>query len=112
MCSAGAKLVQSRHRPSGPRDKPMGSQSDSPGPTQSAGIARTRLESGSKTRRSSWNALAPLLAMLTAEAAGETSSAAVTPSGSLPAAGLGMAEGVTAAELVRSEEHTSELQSL
>ena len=42
----------------------MGSQSDSPAPTYSDGITRTRLEIGSKTRKSSWNGWAPLLVML------------------------------------------------
>src|ERR1035437_10880332 len=81
MCSAPEKCVPSRHRPFGPMETPTGSHSDSPGGTETPGITRVRFEAGSRTRRSSWNGFVPVLVILTAEAAGETSSAAVTPAG-------------------------------
>src|ERR1019366_6586346 len=96
MCSAPEKLEHSWHSPLGPIETSSGNQSDSPAGTTTPGITRVRLDSGSKTWISSWNGCLPLFEMLMAEAAGETSSAMLTPCGSLPAGGLGRATGCSA----------------
>src|ERR1035437_6472485 len=45
MCSVGAKLVHSRHRPSGPRETLSGSHKDCPAPTLTPGMTRVFLVS-------------------------------------------------------------------
>src|ERR1019366_7838101 len=89
MCSTGAKLVHSRHRPSGPSETLSGSHKDCPAPRLTLGMTSVLLVRGSTTRRSSWKGFCEALTMLTALAAVDTSSTAPTPSGQWPAAGLG-----------------------
>ena len=84
--------MQSRQRPSGPSETLSGSHKRLSRSHADAGNdAASFCVIGSTTRRSSWNGFGEALVMLTALAAGDTSSTAVTPSGSLPAAGLGSA---------------------
>src|ERR1017187_7973123 len=96
MCSAPEKLEHSWQSPLGPMETSSGNQSDSPAGTATPGITSVRLDSGSKTWISSWNGCLQLVEVLTAEAAGETNSAMLTPSCSLPAAGLGRATACSA----------------
>src|ERR1035441_5146872 len=86
MCSVAAKLVHSRHRPSGPRETLSGSHRDCPAPTLTPGMTSVLLVSGSTTRRSSWKGVREALTTLTALAAGDTSSTAPNPSRHPPGA--------------------------
>src|SRR5579883_3107867 len=91
ICSAPAKCEQSEHKPSGPIETPTGSHSVSPGGTITPGMVNARFVPGSTARTSPSNGALPRLVMLTADAAGDVTSNAVTPSGHFPAAGFGSA---------------------
>src|SRR5215831_11204970 len=93
MRSVPEKLVHSRHRPSGPSETPIGSQSESPGATETPGTTRIFFVGPSNTRRSARYGWLPRLVIPTPLAAAETASETLTASGSFTGSCLGAATG-------------------